>query len=190
MNNLVIPSSSVMQENRVSLPLHLIPGDRPQTKMAGCISDIAWDLTMIAVQPAKNNMELQFRIPGNPLGKGRPHFVRKTGIAFTPTKTRNYESLVRNTALLAVNNREPWSHPIQAIIVAEYPVPVSWTKKKKIMAYHQLISPAKPDLDNIAKIILDSVNRIVYYDDVQVVSLFVLKKYGPFPGVHVHFSQA
>ena len=46
------------------------------------------------------------------------------------------------------------------------------------MAHNQLISPAKPDADNIAKIILDSLNKIVFLDDVQVVSLFVIKKFG------------
>ena len=58
------------------------------------------------------------------------------------------------------------------------------------MAHNQLISPAKPDADNIAKIILDSLNKIVFLDDVQVVSLFVIKKFGLIPKVQVHLSQA
>lgn len=35
----------------------------------------------------------------------------------------------------------------------------------------------KPDLDNIAKIILDSLNGIAYKDDSQVVELNISKKY-------------
>ena len=152
--------------------------------------DITGHLTMLAGQPAKNNLELQFEIPGIPVGKGRPYFVKKTGVAFTPMKTRQYELLVGNTALDLRKNNDPWPHPIQAIIVAIFPIPVSWPKKKQLMAHDQLIPPAKPDADNIAKIILDSLNKIVFLDDVQVVSLFVIKKFGLHPKVQVHFSQA
>ena len=35
----------------------------------------------------------------------------------------------------------------------------------------------KPDCDNIAKIVLDALNGIAYYDDSQVVSLVVRKHY-------------
>ena len=152
--------------------------------------NIAEHLAMIACTPAKNNLELQFEIPGIPIGKGRPYFVRKTGVAFTPMKTRQYELLVGNTALDLRKNNDPWPHPIQAIIVAVFPIPISWLKKKQLMAHNQLISPAKPDADNIAKIILDSLNKIVFLDDVQVVSLFVIKKFGLIPKVQVHLSQA
>ena len=36
----------------------------------------------------------------------------------------------------------------------------------------------KPDADNIAKIILDSLNGLAYKDDSQVSALMVLKDYG------------
>ena len=35
----------------------------------------------------------------------------------------------------------------------------------------------KPDSDNIAKIVLDSVNKIAFDDDAQVVELTVVKKW-------------
>ena len=47
-----------------------------------------------------------------------------------------------------------------------------------------LIRPAKkPDCDNIAKIILDSLNGIAYADDKQIISLSVEKYYGDTPKV-------
>ena len=40
------------------------------------------------------------------------------------------------------------------------------------------ISPTKkPDIDNIAKSILDAMNRFIIYDDNQVVKISVEKKY-------------
>ena len=35
----------------------------------------------------------------------------------------------------------------------------------------------KPDIDNIAKVILDALNDVAYHDDTQVVSLSMQKKY-------------
>ena len=43
----------------------------------------------------------------------------------------------------------------------------------------------KPDCDNIAKIILDSLNKIAYHDDSQVVDLHVNKRYAEMPYVYV-----
>ena len=41
------------------------------------------------------------------------------------------------------------------------------------------ISPTnKPDIDNIVKIVLDSMNRIAFKDDNQITKLEVEKKYG------------
>ena len=43
----------------------------------------------------------------------------------------------------------------------------------------------KPDVDNVAKIILDSISGIVYKDDKQIVKLTVSKKYSDIPKVEV-----
>ena len=49
-----------------------------------------------------------------------------------------------------------------------------------------LIMPTKkPDTDNIAKIVLDSLNGIAYPDDSQVVDLQVLKRYCENPRVEL-----
>ena len=46
----------------------------------------------------------------------------------------------------------------------------------------------KPDIDNIAKVILDSLNDIAYHDDTQVVSLCMTKKYAETPRVEVEIQ--
>ena len=47
----------------------------------------------------------------------------------------------------------------------------------------------KPDVDNLAKIVLDSLNKIAYDDDVQVCRLLVEKRYGETPQVLVRLSE-
>ena len=53
-----------------------------------------------------------------------------------------------------------------------------------------MISPIKkPDMDNIAKIILDSLNGLAYLDDKQVTKLVIWKKYGDIPKVEVNINK-
>ena len=47
----------------------------------------------------------------------------------------------------------------------------------------------KPDLDNIAKIVLDSLNGLAYKDDRQVVSLKIEKHYADKPLVKVELYE-
>ena len=46
----------------------------------------------------------------------------------------------------------------------------------------------RPDLDNLAKAVLDAFHGIVYLDDASVVSLFLWKEWG-YPGVLVEVSR-
>jgi Holliday junction resolvase RusA-like endonuclease len=41
----------------------------------------------------------------------------------------------------------------------------------------------KPDLDNLAKSVLDALNGVIYQDDSQIVSLHMTKVYSQYPGI-------
>jgi Holliday junction resolvase RusA-like endonuclease len=124
-------------------------------------------------------MTFYFVVPGEPQGKGRPRFVRKTGMSYTPDKTVAYEELVRQRFLATANGeRFGDDTEISAHIFAHYAVPKSASKKKKAAMLADEIRPMKkPDTDNIAKIVLDALNGIAYKDDSQVVFLQVEKGY-------------
>lgn len=115
-------------------------------------------------------------VEGKIKGKARPRFSTKTGRAFTPGDTVNYENWVR------ICYREQYGRQlegsIKAKIVAYYKIPKSYTKKRVQAIREGLEQPhKKPDSDNIAKIILDSLNKIAYDDDSQITELTVIKKY-------------
>lgn len=134
-------------------------------------------------------MIVTFTVPGEPQGKGRPRYVRRTGRAYTPDKTVAYEELVRQRFLEVSNGeRFPDDAQISARISAFFPIPKSTSKKKveKMLLPIGTIRPTKkPDADNIAKIILDSLNGIAFKDDSQVVTLVVTKRYSVAPFVNV-----
>ena len=67
------------------------------------------------------------------------------------------------------------NEPVRATIQAYFKVPEN--KKKYVQAEIPIACVVHKDLDNIAKIVLDSLNGIAYDDDKQIVSLNVHKYY-------------
>lgn len=126
---------------------------------------------------------VSFTVPGEPIGKGRPRFTR-TGHAYTPERTRDYEALVRMCA--RPKFREPFDGPVRVEICANYGIPKSKPQKAIQEMLDKVLRPVKkPDADNVAKAILDAINGIAYHDDAQVVDLGVRKFYNTTPGVVV-----
>ena len=67
---------------------------------------------------------------------------------------------------------------IKAEIHVYYKIPKSYTKKRVELIRQGKERPCKtPDADNIAKVVLDSLNKIAFNDDAQVVELSVIKRW-------------
>ena len=124
-------------------------------------------------------------IPGKPLGKQRPR-VLKTGIAYTPKETVNYETFVKMLYLEKYAGEKPFEGPVSMLISAFYQIPKSASKRqRKAMARHHILPTTRPDIDNIAKIIMDALAGVAYQDDKQVTSCAVNKLYSHEPKVVV-----
>lgn len=121
---------------------------------------------------------ISFVVPGQPVGKGRPRFVRATGHSFTPAKTRSYEAVAMHFAAEAMKGRQPFQGACAVEVVAYMPIPRSWSQKKQLGAIAGNIHPTgKPDSDNLLKCIGDALNGIVWRDDSQAVECRVVKRY-------------
>lgn len=120
-----------------------------------------------------------FVVPGIPQGKGRPKFVRKTGHAYTPEKTESYEALVRMACRW---HGAPVEGPLKVAITATFPRPKSWSKKK---AAASVWHTSKPDQDNLAKVVCDALNGVLWVDDSQIAIGLCEKVYGDVPGLSV-----
>lgn len=119
-----------------------------------------------------------FEVTGEIVGKARPRMNTYTGKAYTPTKTKNYEYLVKQSFLLKYPNAEVLEGRACVSILALFQVPKSTSKKNSEKMLNKQISPTKkPDIDNIAKIVLDALNKLAYKDDTQVVDLNIAKAY-------------
>lgn len=119
---------------------------------------------------------MKLEIKGKPLGKGRPRLGRYS--TYTPEKTKNYEEYVKLCYMNKYNIKQtPTEKPLKAKITAFFEVPTSYSKKKKKELIGQPHT-TRPDIDNIVKIILDSLNGLAYKDDNQIAKLEVEKVYG------------
>lgn len=133
-----------------------------------------------------------YTVYGEPVGKGRPRFARRGNFVstYTPQKTKSYEDEIRMMAKAAMGASEPLETPITVAIYIRVGIPTSFSKQKRKDALSGFIKPTKkPDLDNVAKCFLDSMNEIVYLDDKQVVNLHVTKVYAETPAVEVMVKQ-
>ena len=115
-------------------------------------------------------------VEGTIRGKQRPRFNTKTGRAFTSNQTISYENWVKQCYIEQSNKLLQGA--IRARIEIYYSVPKSYSKRKIEAIKDGTDYPMKkPDCDNVVKIVLDSLNKIAYDDDKQVVELTVLKRW-------------
>lgn len=138
-------------------------------------------------------MKVCFTVSGEPKGKGRPRFRVQKGRVFvyTPEDTAAYETHIKteyqrqcptirfdNNAMLAMKIR------------AYYKIPNTASKKnRQRMLKHSLSPIKKPDWDNIAKVVADSLNQVAYGDDSRIVRGEVEKLYGETPRLEVEIEE-
>ena len=117
-----------------------------------------------------------------PCGKDRPRFSMGSGFprVYTSEKTRRFETIFSDVAHGAMMRAGymPTYDAVRLRIVAYFPVPQSYSKKKRGECIAGLIKPTvKPDIDNVIKAALDAMNGVVYVDDKQVFEVIISKRY-------------
>lgn len=143
--------------------------------------------------------EIRFTVYGEPQGKGRPRFVSRYnpvtkqsfGHAHTPEKTIVYENLVRTEYSIQTKNfRYPDDSMLDMRILAYYSIPKSTSKKKRELMLDGAMRPTKkPDMDNVMKVVADSLNQVAYKDDTQIVDAQCRKFYSDEPRIDVIIRQ-
>lgn len=135
---------------------------------------------------------LEFLIPSPIVGKGRPRLCRRSGRVFTPKRTREYEKRAKAIAAQAMQEAslEPLQGPVGVRLVIAYPTP---SRRRKEQGKYCASGPPKyADADNTCKAVLDSLNKVIYDDDCQVVALTVTKRFNAVeepPGVYVQVFE-
>lgn len=143
-------------------------------------------------------MIFKFTIPGNPFGKQRPYVAHHRG--FKRHKSILHENIAREAWHQSYRGKTN-EGDVKLDLKAFYQIPKSWPKWKKEAARLNFIKPnrkgpSKPDVDNVSKLVMDSLNPAkigrktvpntgVYLDDGQVVHLAIDSYYSDNPRVEV-----
>lgn len=127
-------------------------------------------------------MNISFIVDGKPIGKQRPRTVRNryTGktVTYTPDKTKSYEEKVAEA--YKRKSSDTFKNAVSVNIIV-------FVKQPKKQTYSN--PTVKPDVDNIAKTVLDGLNGVAYSDDKQVIKLSIAKCYGSEDYVCVSISD-
>jgi Holliday junction resolvase RusA-like endonuclease len=132
-------------------------------------------------------MNISLTIPGNPVGKQRARVCR-TGHAFTPAKTVNYEALVKQIFAAKYPDFMPMSGPVR-MILSIWLMPSKETQRKIKKSIARIYPIIKPDADNILKIVADALSGLAFVDDKQIISVYAEKKYSLKPCVEVILAE-
>lgn len=126
-------------------------------------------------------------LPFDPVPKGRPRFTR-TGHAYTPAKTAKYEKEIAE--YYASNEGTLFENAIRVKIIFAMPIPKSFSKKIRLkIATGEYNHTKKPDVDNMAKAVLDALNGVAYTDDSLITHLTVGKHYSNNPGIWLTIKE-
>lgn len=117
---------------------------------------------------------LEVFIPGTPKAKARAR-VTKSGHAFTPKDTVNYENWVKEKFLEQHPEHIPLKGPIRMTAKFYFPRPKKHYRTGKFSEDLRADAPKyhsnTPDLDNLIKSITDGLNGIAFKDDSQIFCL-------------------
>ena len=128
---------------------------------------------------------VEFTVYGEPKGKGRPRFGN--GRTYTPKTTTEYEKNVLS-AYMDKYHTLKLKNEIWVQIRAYMGIPQITPKKRRAGMIGTGVTK-RPDVDNIAKIILDALNGVAYDDDKQITRLIISKEYDETPRVEVKMGE-
>ena len=132
----------------------------------------------------------EFEVIGKIVGKQRPRVNTYTYNVYTPNKTKDYEEYIQQNFKIKYPIHKMLEKRISIEITAFLEIPKNTSKKKSMEMVEGIISPTKkPDIDNIAKSVLDALNKFVFKDDNQVTRIMVEKKYSEIEKIYVKIEE-
>ena len=135
-------------------------------------------------------MIYEFEVPGEIVGKGRPRLNTYTNQIYTPLKTKDYETLVKQYFRLKYPRYETLENRIHVKIISYFKILKSTNKHNAEEMLNGNLSPTKkPDIDNIIKVILDALNKMAFKDDNQITRIEVEKIYSTEEKVYIKIEE-
>lgn len=118
--------------------------------------------------------ELFFILPITPTAQQRPRHARIGGHDVTyKSESQKANERTLEACLLPHRPKTPLSGPLELSFCAIFPIPRSWTKKRREAAlWGRMWHTSKPDTDNIAKQLKDAMTRLGFWQDDRQVAVY------------------
>lgn len=134
----------------------------------------------------------KFVVATDPRPKQRPRFNRVTKRVFTPAASHHYQNVIREMVVLSLAETHGFTAkdfpvydvtiPLQLSLDFFFELPTRHPGQKQKSTYlGPRWVPKLSDVDNLAKAVMDGLNKILWEDDRQVVRLIVNKMYASRP---------
>jgi Holliday junction resolvase RusA-like endonuclease len=122
-------------------------------------------------------MAITFTVPGNPVPQPRVRVSTRGGFAraYVPSKHPVHDYRTQLAAAARLAGLTPTGEPLDVVIDAVFERPKSHMLKSGVKATAPKLP--RPDVDNVAKAVLDSLQDVMG-DDTMVQRLVVEKSYG------------
>lgn len=123
-----------------------------------------------------NRLEIHFDVPGipRPQGSKRGYVNKKTGgVILTESggqAHKDWRAVVALAAVEAMAEMAPFDGPLAARFTFKLPRPKSHGKKVTFPDH-------RPDLDKLARSVLDALTHVVFVDDGQIITLNLRKRW-------------
>jgi crossover junction endodeoxyribonuclease RusA len=127
---------------------------------------------------------VHFFINGKPEPQGSARAFMAGGRPVITSANRNLKDWRTLVALAAMEHAHMFDGPVTVTLNFHLPRPVSLPKKT-------IEHTKRPDVDKLARAILDSLTGVFFKDDAQVVTLLATKRYAdPFVGVDITIQSS
>jgi Holliday junction resolvase RusA-like endonuclease len=135
---------------------------------------------------------IRITVPGEPVPWKAAKIVRRGKFAqgVSPDAMKDAQADVRFQAMRAMEGRELLQGQVTLYVGVYRTKGMPKSKVKRAQAEAGTLRPTtRPDLDNMVKLVSDSLNGIVYRDDSQIVGLTAAKMWSETPRVEIQVQE-
>lgn len=137
-----------------------------------------------------NDNTLLIDLKGPPTPQGRPRIARRGAYAHAYDPNAKDKKRITQKAMALIAEKT-WivADTDEYAVTIKFHVPFPANDKKRNLASWSQSATSKPDLDNLAKFYLDALNNLAWFDDQQITSLHLIKKYSSQPNTAIYVTK-
>jgi len=136
---------------------------------------------------------IQFTVRGLPVPQGSKRVFGKAVVESNESRLRPWRLDVASSAHEAMNGAGPHQGPVEVILRFSLPRPKSHfgtgRNKDVLKASAPAYPTGKPDIDKLARAVLDAISQICFRDDSQVARLDAIKQYADPVGLECFVAE-